>query len=42
MNNTIPQFHKNLAFPTMIWWQDGVPSHYGQLVPDYLDNSFVR
>lgn len=25
---------------TMIWQQDGGPSHYGQVVRDYLDDTF--
>ena len=26
---------------TIIWQQDGAPPHYGQIVRDYLDDTFV-
>ena len=30
------------AFRTMIWQQDGAPPHYGQIVRDFLDDTFVE
>ncbi|CAF3931381.1 unnamed protein product [Rotaria sp. Silwood1] len=41
-NNIIPQLREHSAFQTMIWQQDGAPPHYGQIVRDYLDDTFLQ
>jgi len=38
----IPQLQEHSAFQTMIWQQDGAPPHYGQIVRDYLDDTFLQ
>jgi hypothetical protein len=40
--NIIPQLEEHSAFPTTICQQDGVPPHYGKIVRDYLDDTFVH
>jgi hypothetical protein len=42
VNNIVSQLQEHSAFPSMIWQQDGVPPHYGKIVRDYLDDTFVR
>ncbi|CAF3664629.1 unnamed protein product [Rotaria sordida] len=41
-DNIIPQLREHSAFQTMIWQQDGAPPHYGQIVRDYLDDTFLQ
>ena len=41
-DNIIPQLGKHSASQTMIWQQDGPLSHYGQIVQDYLDDTFLQ
>jgi transposase len=41
-DNIIPQLQEHSGFSTMIWQQDGAPPHYGKIVRDYLDDTFVR
>ena len=39
-NSIISQLRKYAAFRIMIWQQGGAPPHYGQIVRDYLDDTF--
>lgn len=41
-NIIIPQLEKHTEFETMIWHQDGAPPHYGKIVREYLDDTFVQ
>ncbi|CAF1374950.1 unnamed protein product [Rotaria sordida] len=41
-DNMIPQLEKHSSFETMIWQQNGTPPHYGLVVQEYLDNTFLR
>ncbi|CAF4396775.1 unnamed protein product, partial [Rotaria magnacalcarata] len=41
-DNIIPQLEEHSSFQTMIWQQDGAPPHYGQIVRDYLDDTFLH
>jgi hypothetical protein len=41
-NNIIPELEEHSNFQTMIWQQDGAPAHYGQVVRNYLDDTFVQ
>jgi hypothetical protein len=41
-DNIVPQLQEHSAFPKMIWQQDGAAPHYGKIVRDYLDDTFVR
>jgi len=41
-DSIIPQLEAHSDFRTMIWQQDGAPPHYGQIVRDYLDDTFVQ
>ena len=40
-DSIIPQLQEESNFQTMIWQQDGAPPHYGRIVRDYLDETFV-
>ena len=41
-DSIIPELQQESSFETMIWQQDGAPPHYGQIVRDYLDETFVQ
>ncbi|CAF0972421.1 unnamed protein product [Rotaria sp. Silwood1] len=41
VDNIIPQLEDHPNFQTMIWQQDGAPPHYGQVVRNYLDDTFL-
>lgn len=41
-NNIIPQLEEHSAFQKMIWQQDDAPPHYGTVVRDYLDDTFLQ
>ncbi len=41
-NNIIPELEEHSNFQTMIWQQDGAPAHYGQVVRNYLDDTFSQ
>ncbi|CAF0981669.1 unnamed protein product [Rotaria sp. Silwood1] len=41
-DNIIPQLEDHPNFQTMIWQQDGAPPHYGQVVRNYLDDTFLQ
>ncbi len=41
-NIIIPQLEKRTEFEKMIWHQDGAPPHYGKIVREYLDDTFVQ
>ena len=41
-NNIIPELEEHSNFQTMIWQQDGAPAHYGQVVRNYLDDTFLQ
>ncbi|CAF3410470.1 unnamed protein product [Rotaria sp. Silwood1] len=41
-DNIIPQLEEHPNFQTMIWQQDGAPPHYGQVVRNYLDDTFLQ
>jgi len=38
----VPQLQANPNFRTMIWQQDGAPPRYGQVVRDFLDDTFTQ
>ncbi|CAF1503241.1 unnamed protein product [Adineta ricciae] len=38
----VSQLQTHPTFPTMICQQDGAPPHYGKVVRDFLDNTFVE
>lgn len=41
-NNIIPELEDHSNFQTMICQQDGAPAHYGQVVRNYLDDTFSQ
>lgn len=41
-DNIIPQLEEHSAFSIMVWQQDRAPPHYGKIVRDYLDETFVQ
>ena len=42
MDSIISRLGKHSASRTMIWQQDGALSHYGRVVQDYLDDTFLQ
>jgi len=40
--NIIPELEEHSNFQTTIWQPDGAPRHYGQVVRDYLDDTFLQ